>query len=626
MARVESQLAQSVTTLPISTLGARLLRAHVDCPEFYTDATLTGEMLVRRRRDGLVIARGTYSGGRPKPRDRAAPGMDLSILADDELEFEVNWSKPVIFAVDYETMEGDRPVRESHSSVALVQDNHNTFTDADSGAIALLSDATAANGMLVAIFGSVATGTFEMPDGSVTDDNGNSYTAAIRGGVSSGTDDTGIFYDASIAAGPTTVTLDPTGTGNYFSFAILEISGQHTTSLIKATAAATPTGTANPSTGAFTANGASGDLKLVVCCENTGNINLAIDTFDPVYTLIYEIDISGGASIPGSIDYRVETGVEDAAATWTSSVTDTWSCCGVIVAAAGAGGAVELAGNQPAASGALASALTIQPAGSQPAASGALGPLAGSFATLGNQPAASGALATAHRVFVAGSQPAASGALGWLQAVFLAGAQPAPSGALALQALIQLAGNQPAPAGVLEADTGAITLAGNQPAAAGALAALHGLVQLLGQQPAPAGALGPLAATIAVLGNQPAGTGALEALAGIVALAGAQPAPSGVLGPLTGTWQLAGVQPAATGSLEHLYMLVTLAGSQPAASGVLGLLAAIALFGNQPAPSGALAAQAAASIGDVSFAVVAEGSVAFAVVAEGSVAFAVEIV
>ncbi|MGE3463890.1 MAG: hypothetical protein AB7I04_18430 [Pseudomonadales bacterium] len=287
-----------------------------------------------------------------------------------------------------------------------------------------------------------------------------------------------------------------------------------------------------------------------------------------------------------------------------------------------------VAGSQPSATGTVHSKQFAALAGNQPAASGALtvDRTLQHKSLAGNQAAASGSVASVRTSYktVAGAQPAASGAIAaqllLLRAV--AGDQGAPSGTVASvrTSYKTVAGNQPAATGTIEGEL-AVTLvdvAGAQPAATGAVVPLQSLLRsVAGAQPAASGAVTVewLFRQISVAGSQPAGSGtvAVEWLLRHITLAGAQPAATGDLGILQQAFvSVAGVQPAAAGAvafdlvLRHIavsgnqaaaagaiaahvvFQSLTLEGNQPYATGALILLVYVLLEGNQGEPSGAL--------------------------------------
>ena len=258
--------------------------------------------------------------------------------------------------------------------------------------------------------------------------------------------------------------------------------------------------------------------------------------------------------------------------------------------AAAGGGSFDrsAAGEQPAATGALARLLAALRglAGSQPAGTAALTRLKAAPRSLaGSQPAATGALARSH------GRPRS-----------LAGSQPTATGTLAGQLSLNrdLAGDQPSSAGALTRLKAALrSPAGTQPAATGALTrAKAALRSLTGTQPTATGTLARAKAALRSLaGDWPTATGDLaRSKANARSLTGAQPTATGTLaGQQTVSRGVAGSLPAPTGALAHtLSRARALAGNWPTATGALGRLLALlrSLSGEQPAATGALARRA----------------------------------
>jgi len=259
-------------------------------------------------------------------------------------------------------------------------------------------------------------------------------------------------------------------------------------------------------------------------------------------------------------------------------------------------GGVTLAGNQPNATGTVVSTRFKSLAGSQPAATGTVVGLFKNKLLAGNQPNATGALTvrrTLTHIALAGNQPNATGAIAAIKKQFksLAGNQPAGSGAIAFKRTlthISLAGNQPAGSGTIAAVRAKfISLAGNQPNATGALVALFKNKLLQGAQAAPSGSIAfdRLLSHITLAGNQPAASGAIAAVsATFVDLAGNQPAASGTLVALFTSKLLQGNQPNATGFVRGLFPFITLEGDQLAGSGTVVGVAPIRNY--TPSPYG----------------------------------------
>ena len=224
----------------------------------------------------------------------------------------------------------------------------------------------------------------------------------------------------------------------------------------------------------------------------------------------------------------------------------------------------------------------------------------------GSQPASTGALSVEYQINLAGSQPASSGSISAEQtlAISVAGSQPASTGAITgIEYSVSLTGSQPASSGALTSEQTLLrSVAGSQPASTGALSVQQTLfVSLAGNQPASAGAISNDQSTqVALAGSQPASTGALTAdfVFYAVSLTGSQPAPSGALSAQqTLNVSVAGSQPASTGALTNDQALaVNLAGSQPASTGALTAqqILLVTIAGSQPAASGAISAQALA--------------------------------
>ena len=267
-----------------------------------------------------------------------------------------------------------------------------------------------------------------------------------------------------------------------------------------------------------------------------------------------------------------------------------------------------VAGNQPAASGALAIDRLLQHktlAGEQPAASGALSDITvipGGVDVAGEQPAPTGEVQSLRDAAVAGDQDAPTGAVAieWLfRLISLAGNQDAPSGVVTSlrTTFAAVAGDQDAPSG----DVSAISvylrnLAGNQDAPSGVVSALSSLfAAVAGDQDAPSGALSfdRLLQHVSVAGDQDAPTGALvvEWLFRQLSLAGEQPAATGTIDSVSALFvDVAGNQDAPSGDITIQWVNVLVVGNQDAPSGAVSVLVGKVITGDQPAATGVIVA------------------------------------
>lgn len=224
----------------------------------------------------------------------------------------------------------------------------NPVDNADSSNVTF--DATPASGSLivVVIYGwrANASGGFLVPDGSVTDNKTNTYTAAVRGGVSNGAN-AAIFYSENVTSSATfTITVNPTGTANYFSYTIYELAGAATSSSLDQIASATGTFTApatnQPATGNLAGTTAQNDeIEFAAVSQNGDQVAITVGVVSPTYTQSQE-QLDGVNHQPGEIDHRILTATTNVGASWTMDVTGQWSCVAATFKAAAAAATVRL--------------------------------------------------------------------------------------------------------------------------------------------------------------------------------------------------------------------------------------------------------------------------------------------
>lgn len=208
----------------------------------------------------------------------------------------------------------------------------NPVDNADSDSTTFDSTPASGSNIVVVIYGwrSNASGGFLVPDGSVTDNKSNTYTAAVRGGVSNGAN-AAIFYAENVTSSATfTVTVNPTGTANYFSYTLYELAGAATSSSLDVTASATGTFTAPattpPATGNLTGTTAQNDeIEFAAVSQNGDQVAITVGSVTPAYTQSQE-QVDGVNHQPGEIDHRILTSTTNVGASWTMDVTGQWSC------------------------------------------------------------------------------------------------------------------------------------------------------------------------------------------------------------------------------------------------------------------------------------------------------------
>lgn len=205
----------------------------------------------------------------------------------------------------------------------------NPVDNADSSAATFVSTPTAGNLIVVTVFGwrTPGAGGFRMASNAVTDNKGNTYTQAVQSALdpTNSNVSTSIFYAYNITSSATfTITVDPTGVGNYFSWAASEVSGATTGDPLDKTTSNTGTNATAPSTGSTTATSQANEIVFAVHVNDVTQTSITVDTFSPVFTELME-NLDAANHIPGESDYRVISASGTQSCSWTLASASPWS-------------------------------------------------------------------------------------------------------------------------------------------------------------------------------------------------------------------------------------------------------------------------------------------------------------
>ena len=215
-----------------------------------------------------------------------------------------------------------------------------TGSSVDSASGSFSSLPSAGNFIVVGI--SVFNSSADLPAGCVTDNQGNTYTRAVRGPVHATNTVPAIFYAENIGSpsGTFTVTVDPSGTGNYIEFSAAEFSAMATSSSLDKTQ--TNEGdSATPTSGTTAATTQADELVLAVLATGNSSSALGIDLPSGFTNITINQDES--ATVGHSFDYQIIAATGTQLADWGSVVVsnDPWSACIATFKAAGGAAAVS---------------------------------------------------------------------------------------------------------------------------------------------------------------------------------------------------------------------------------------------------------------------------------------------
>lgn len=203
----------------------------------------------------------------------------------------------------------------------------NPVSNFDSTTLSFTSTPAVGNMVVVCITGwrTAGSGGFEVPAGSVTDNQGNLYRIAVVGDKSATTKRAAIFYSFNVnSSGTFTVTLDPTGTGNYASWSISEVSNCSRSDPLDKTAQQQSSGT-TLSSNTTSATAQNNEIVFSCLASSVTEASITVGVVSPIFNQIYE-QLSD-TYIPGEADYRVVSSSGTQACTWTVPTTCTYSAC-----------------------------------------------------------------------------------------------------------------------------------------------------------------------------------------------------------------------------------------------------------------------------------------------------------
>lgn len=194
----------------------------------------------------------------------------------------------------------------------------NPVDNADNSAASFTSTPTVGNMIVVCVFGWRVPGGFDMPTNGVTDNQGNTYTRAVQSSLMPTANDgsASIFYAYNVASSGTfTITVDPTGTGNYFSWSATEVAGAARSSDPKDQTTSSTGSTNTPSTGTTSATAQNNEIVFINLTTNqTGSP--AVESVTPAWNEIFE-QTDPINHFPGEVDYRVISSSGTQSGSWT---------------------------------------------------------------------------------------------------------------------------------------------------------------------------------------------------------------------------------------------------------------------------------------------------------------------
>lgn len=177
----------------------------------------------------------------------------------------------------------------------------------------------------------------DMPAGSVTDNQSNTYSRAVQSPLQSG-GVCSIFYDESIGSpsGTHTVTVDPTGTGNYLEFSAQEWSSFASSALDKTNG--NNAASDSPTSGSTGTLSQADELVIGVVGTYNGHSDVGIDP-PSGYTNL-SLFQNEGSTVGHSADYMIVSATTAQNISW-GTVFDNlvpWGACVATFKAAGGGG------------------------------------------------------------------------------------------------------------------------------------------------------------------------------------------------------------------------------------------------------------------------------------------------
>lgn len=198
----------------------------------------------------------------------------------------------------------------------------NPVDNADSSTVASGGSVIAGSTIVVVAFGWRSAAAFTVPDGSVTDDKGNTYHRLVESTAQSNCV-VSIHYAENVAAGVTSVTVDPTGTANYFSWAAFEIAAPSSSHDVSAANNSGTSGASgNPGT---TGSTAQADEFVVMAVTTVSDpTTITVQSASPAFTEDTE-QLDGSTHQAGEIDYRVVSAVGAQTGGWDFVGSNTYS-------------------------------------------------------------------------------------------------------------------------------------------------------------------------------------------------------------------------------------------------------------------------------------------------------------
>ena len=208
---------------------------------------------------------------------------------------------------------------DADAAIAFVQKVSNTTSSARSLSLNMPANITTGNLLVVSV-----SGWPNLPAATaVTDNLGNNYSIAGDVLVSQGAY-SAVYYARNVKGGTDTVTFTTVNSGGQISMVVAEFSGADTVSPLDKTSGATGSGN-TPSSGAMTP-ATAGSLVIGSGTHNGSTVTTAGSGFTMIDTPTEDSDTHQ----PLAMEYRLLSGTETAAATFTLATAFPWTQNGVI--------------------------------------------------------------------------------------------------------------------------------------------------------------------------------------------------------------------------------------------------------------------------------------------------------
>lgn len=205
-----------------------------------------------------------------------------------------------------------------YNALAIAQTvGTNPVDNVDTNAATFGSSTTSGSLVVVLCYGWRAAAGFDMSAaGAVADNKSNTYTRVdSQFNLDYGTS---IHYCANVTGGAShQITIDPAGTGNYFSWLAFEVTGAATTTPLDQQASANgPNVVATGNLGSTTVQNDEIEFAVLVAANSSV---ITVDAVSPAYIEDSE-QLDGVNHVPGEIDHRILTATTNVGASWTVNI------------------------------------------------------------------------------------------------------------------------------------------------------------------------------------------------------------------------------------------------------------------------------------------------------------------